>query len=52
MPCEACREFFMELSAGNRNMEILMDYTKRQTVTLGELMPYWRGEARTVGPRD
>ena len=46
MPCGACREFFMELSEKNRNMEILVDYDARQTVTLQELMPLWWGEER------
>ena len=46
MPCGACREFFMELSAENRNMEIMVDFEKRETVTLAELLPYWWGEER------
>lgn len=46
MPCGACREFLMQLSAENRNMEIMVDYDRRQTVTLGELMPNWWGEER------
>lgn len=43
MPCGACREFFMQLSQENRNMEIMVDYHSRQMVTLGELMPAWWG---------
>ena len=39
MPCGACREFLMQLSYENRNMEIMTDYAERKTVTLGELMP-------------
>lgn len=46
MPCGACREFLMQLSAENRNMEIMVDYDRRQTVTLEELMPNWWGEER------
>ena len=46
MPCGACREFLMQLSPKNRNMEILVDYKSRQTVTLGELIPNWWGEER------
>jgi len=46
MPCGACREFLMQLSPKNRNMEILVDYKSRQTVTLGELMPNWWGDER------
>lgn len=46
MPCGACREFFMQLSQENRNMEILIDYQTRQTVSLKELIPVWWGEYR------
>ena len=46
MPCGACREFFMQLSSKNRYMEIMLDYEKRETITLGELMPLWWGEER------
>ncbi|GGE32495.1 cytidine deaminase family protein [Streptococcus himalayensis] len=46
MPCGACREFLMQLSRENRNMEIMIDYEKREIVTLKDLMPYWWGEER------
>ena len=46
MPCGACREFLMQLSYENRNMEIMTDYVTRRTVTLGELIPGWWGERR------
>lgn len=46
MPCGACREFFMQLAEANRDMEIMVDYEKRETVTLKELMPKWWGEER------
>ena len=46
MPCGVCREFFMQLSLENRNMEIMVDYEKRQTVTLEKLMPDWWGMYR------
>ena len=46
MPCGACREFLMQLDPRNRDLEILVDYESRQTVTLGELMPAWWGESR------
>ena len=46
MPCGACREFLMQLSPRNREMEILVNYETRETVTLGELMPLWWGEER------
>ena len=46
MPCGACREFFLQLSDKNRDMQIMTDYDKRETVTLGELMPAWWGDER------
>ena len=46
MPCGACREFFLQLSEKNKDMEIMADYAKRETVTLGELMPDWWGAYR------
>ena len=46
MPCGACREFFMQLSEKNKDMEIMVDYETRKTVTLNELMPNWWGWIR------
>lgn len=46
MPCGACREFFLQLSDKNRDMQIMTDYDKRETVALGELMPAWWGDER------
>ena len=46
MPCGACREFLMQLSYQNRKMEIMVDYAKRETFTLEELLPMWWGEER------
>lgn len=46
MPCGACREFFLQLSEKNQDMEILVDYEKRETVTLKELLPRWWGWER------
>lgn len=46
MPCGACREFFLQLALENRDMEILVDYETRETVTLGELLPNWWGLER------
>ena len=46
MPCGACREFFMQLSKENRKMEIMVDYEKREIVTLEELLPKWWGMER------
>lgn len=41
MPCGACREFFLQLSPKNQAMDILVDYEKRETITLAELVPNW-----------
>ena len=46
MPCGACREFFMQLSEQNENMEIMVDFASRKTVTLGKLIPGWWGRER------
>lgn len=46
MPCGACREFFMQLNRKNKDMEIMVDYGKRETVTLEELLPNWWGLER------
>lgn len=46
MPCGACREFFYQLNEANEQMEILVDYEKREIVTLKELMPKWWGKER------
>ena len=49
MPCGACREFFYQLNEENENMEIMVDYDTRETVTLKELMPDWWGKDRYNG---
>ena len=46
MPCGACREFFLQLSDKNKDMQILTDYETRKTITLNELMPGWWGWKR------
>lgn len=46
MPCGACREFFLQLSDKNKDMEILTDYESRSTVKLIDLMPGWWGWER------
>lgn len=46
MPCGACREFLMQLNIKNKDTEIMVDYEKRETVKLGELMPNWWGMYR------
>ena len=38
MPCGACREFLMQLSYENRNMEILTDYATRKTILLNDII--------------
>ena len=46
MPCGACREFLMQLSYENRNMEILTDYETRKEILLKDLVPNWWGDKR------
>lgn len=46
MPCGACREFFLQLSSKNKDMEILTDYESRKTVKLIDIMPNWWGWKR------
>ena len=46
MPCGACREFFMQLSDKNKDMEIMTDFESRKTVKLLELVPGWWGWKR------
>lgn len=46
MPCGACREFILQLSDKNKDMQILTDYKNRKTITLNELMPGWWGWKR------
>lgn len=46
MPCGACREFLMQLSLKNKDMEIMLDYDTRKTITLEELLPNWWGMSR------
>ncbi len=46
MPCGACREFLYQLNVENETMEIMIDYEKRETITLKELMPKWWGNER------
>ena len=46
MPCGACREFFMQLSSKNKDMEILTNYDTKETVRLEDLIPGWWGWRR------
>lgn len=45
-PCGACREYMMQLDKDSSDIEILVDYPSRGTVTLGELIPDWWGRSR------
>ena len=46
MPCGACREFLLQLSPKNKDIEILTDYESRKTVILNDLIPNWWGGKR------
>lgn len=45
-PCGACREFFLQLSEKNKDMEILLDLKTKKTIKLIDLMPDWWGWER------
>ncbi len=42
-PCGACREFFIQLSERNKDMEIMINFQERKTITLNESIPDWWG---------
>lgn len=44
LPCGTCREFFLQLSIANKDMEILCNKAEHKTVRLKELLPDWWGE--------
>ena len=48
MPCGACREFLLELNTENKDAEFMMDYNRRKTVKVAELIPFWWGEERAA----
>lgn len=43
-PCGACREYMMQLDKNSGDIEILLDYDTRKTITLRELIPDWWGD--------
>lgn len=45
-PCGACREYMMQLDKNSGDIEILLDFETRKTVTLKELLPDWWGTSR------
>ncbi len=46
-PCGACRELIVQLMPKNyKSVEIMLDYEKGETITLGELTPLWWTEKR------
>ena len=45
-PCGACREYMMQMDPCSGDIEILLDYETRKTVTLKELLPNWWGYDR------
>lgn len=46
VPCGPCREFLMQLSKENRNMEIMVNYETRQIMKLSEVFPRWWGDGK------
>ena len=51
MPCGTCREFFLQLSEKNKDMEIMTDFKNRKTIKLIDVIPYWWGWKR-YNPQD
>ena len=45
-PCGACREYMMQLDKNSGDIEVLLDYETRKTITLRELIPDWWGNER------
>ena len=45
-PCGVCREYMMQLDKNSGDIEILLDYETRKTITLKELVPHWWGTSR------
>ena len=42
MPCGACRELMAQLMPDSyRDIEVMLDYERKRTATLGELTPEW-----------
>ena len=51
-PCGACRELMRQLDEESPEIEILMDYEKRETVKLKELVQDWWGRKRFEEEKD
>lgn len=45
-PCGVCREYLMQLSKNSKNIEILKNLEKKQTILLENLIPNWWGSDR------
>ena len=45
-PCDACREYMMQLDKDSGDIEILLDLETQKTVRLRELIPDWWGYDR------
>ena len=41
LPCGVCREFMMQLSKENGELDILIDMDKKETIKLKDLIPNW-----------
>ena len=45
-PCGACREYMMQLDKNSGDIQILLDFKTRKTITLKELLPDWWGASK------
>lgn len=43
LPCGVCREFLLQLHKDNKDMDIILDANKNESVKLKDLMPSWWG---------
>ena len=41
LPCGVCREFMMQLSKNNKDLEILTNLDKKEIITLKKILPNW-----------
>ena len=41
MPCGVCREMMMQLGLSSADIEILIDYEKKKSIRLKDLIPSW-----------
>ena len=43
-PCGSCRELMMQLDENAADIEVLVDYYKHRTISLGKMQKWWGKE--------